>query len=367
MSTVGLRWMYDEEGSDALSFTMQRKPKQSLVVVGNYAQSKSDFSVCFLGKKPAPKFTQPLEETQATVGGTATLKCRLNATAKPNIEWTRNGRPVVESRRVQMESDGELCSLVISDVRPEDSGEYQCVAKNKIGTASCRTRLVVSESASKPEFKAKMKDVEILEGDEAVFKVSVSAKPTPEVQWYLRKMPIKNEGKYTTDEDSVKQRYSLTVSDCRREDSGQYRCEVRNSAGEVTCAAELKVSDRQFAPTFVQGTEEQLFEVWEGAPVKLVVQAKGKPTPQVEWFKDSRLARRVKRVELQTEGDKNILLIPKAVPEDSGNYRVEATNPAGTAVKPFIVKVNGMLSCLDVMWSARETEKRVDEQLCIFK
>lgn len=304
-------------------------------------KSENIIFIYFIGKKPAPKFTQPLEETQATVGGTATLECRLNAAAKPNIEWTKNGRPVDESRRVRMESDGELCSLVISDVRPEDSGEYQCTAKNKTGTASCRTRLVVSESASKPEFKTTMKDVEILEGDEAVFEVSVTAKPPPEVQWYLRKMLLKNEGKYTIDEDSEKQRYSLTVGECRREDSGQYRCEVRNSAGEVTCAADLKVSDRQFAPTFVQGTEEQLFEVWEGAPVKLVVQAKGKPTPQVEWFKENRLARRVKRVELQTEGDKNILLIPKAVPEDSGNYRVEATNPAGTAVKPFIVKVNG--------------------------
>ena len=81
--------------------------------------------------------------------------------------------------------------------------------------------------------------------------------------------------------------------------------------------------------------------VWAVVSVKLVVQAKGKPTPQVEWFKENRLARRVKRVELQTEGDKNILLIPKAVPEDSGNYRVEATNPAGTTVKAFIVKVNG--------------------------
>ena len=302
---------------------------------------KRDILICFSGKKPAPKFTQPLEETQATIGSTARLTCRLNATAAPNIEWTKNGRPVVESRRVQREFEGDLISLVISDTRPEDSGEYQCLVKNKSGTASCRTRLVVSESASTPELKKVMNDLELLEGDEAVFEISVSAKPVPEVQWFLRKMPIKNEGKYTIDEDSERQRYSLTISDCRKEDSGQYRCQVTNSAGEVTCSAELKVSDRQFAPTFVQGTDQQLFEVWEGAPVKLVVQAKGKPTPQVEWFKESRLARRVKRVELQTEGDKSILLIPKAVPDDSGNYRVEAANSAGTAVKPFVVKVNG--------------------------
>lgn len=275
------------------------------------------------------------------MGGTVKLDCKLNATPKPNIEWTKNGRPVNESRRVRTEFDGQLSSLVISDLRPEDSGEYQCIAKNKIGTASCRTNLVVSEAMSEPGFKKTMKDLEVVERDEAVFEVAVTAKPEPEVEWYLRKMRIKSEGKYTIDEDSERQRYSLTIADCLREDSGQYRCVVKNSAGEITCSAELKVSDRVLAPTFVQGSEEQLFEVWEGAPVKLVVQAKGKPTPQVEWFKESRLARRVKRVELQTEGDKSILLIPKAVPEDSGNYRVEATNSAGTAVKPFTVKVNG--------------------------
>ena len=275
------------------------------------------------------------------MGGTVKLDCKLNATPKPNIEWTKNGRPVNESRRVRTEFDGQLSSLVISDLRPEDSGEYQCIAKNKIGTASCRTNLVVSEAMSEPEFKETMKDLEVVERDEAVFEVAVTAKPEPEVEWYLRKMRIKSEGKYTIDEDSERQRYSLTIADCLREDSGQYRCVVKNSAGEITCSAELKVSDRVLAPTFVQGSEEQLFEVWEGAPVKLVVQAKGKPTPRVEWFKESRLARRVKRVELQTEGDKSILLIPKAVPEDSGNYRVEATNSAGTAVKPFTVKVNG--------------------------
>ena len=297
---------------------------------------------CFVaGKKPAPKFTQPLQETQATVGGTVKLECRLNATSNPNIEWTKNGRPVSETRRVRTEFDGELSSLVISDLRPEDSGEYLCTAKNKTGKASCRTKLVVSESASKPELKETMKDLEVAEGDKAMFEVAVIAKPAPGVEWYLRKMRIKNEGKYTIEEDLERKRYSLTITDCLREDSGQYRCVVKNSAGDVTCSAELKVNDKVVAPTFVQGTEEQLFEVWEGAPVKLVVQAKGKPTPQVEWFKESRLARRVKRVELQTEGDKSILLIPKAVPDDSGSYRVEATNSAGTAVKPFTVKVNG--------------------------
>ena len=294
-----------------------------------------------IGKKPAPKFIQPLQETKATVGETVILNCRLNVTPKPDIEWTKNGRPLTESRHVRTEFDGELCSLVISGVRTEDRGEYQCVAKNNIGTASCRCTLAVSEAMVKPEFKESMKDLELVEGDEAVFDVRVTARPDPEVQWYLRKLRIKNEGKYTVDEDSDSSRYSLTISDCRRDDSGQYRCVVKNKAGEIASSAELRVSEKVHAPTFVQGTEEQLFEVWEGAPVKLVIQAKGKPMPQVEWFKENRLARRVKRVELETDGDKSILLIPKAIPEDSGNYRAEATNSAGKAVKPFTVKVNG--------------------------
>ena len=301
----------------------------------------ASFFVRYIGKKPAPKFIQPLQETGETVGGTVYLSCRLNTTPKPNIEWTKNGRPVIESRRVRAEFDGELCSLVISDVKREDGGEYQCTAKNTIGTATCRCVLVVSDAVVKPEFREAMKDLELVEGDEAVFSVSVAAEPDPHVQWFLRKMRIKNGGKYTLDEDPERLTYSLTISDCRREDSGQYRCNVKNSAGEITSSAELKVNEKVFAPTFVQGTEGQLFEIWEGAPVKLMVQAKGKPAPQVEWFKENRLARRVKRVELETDGDKSILLIAKAVPEDSGNYRVEATNAAGTAVKPFSVKVNG--------------------------
>ena len=213
------------------------------------------------GKKPAPKFTQPSQETQATVGGTAKLECHLSATPKPNIEWTKNGRAINESRRVRTEFDGELSSLIISDLRPEDSGEYQCTAKNNIGTASCRTTLIVSEAKNKPEFKDTMKDVEVVEGDKAVFEVRVTAQPDPEVEWYLRKMRIKSEDKYTIEEDTDRKRYSLTIAHCRREDSGHYRCVVKNSAGEVTCSAEMKVSDRINAPTFVQGTDEQLFEV----------------------------------------------------------------------------------------------------------
>ena len=269
------------------------------------------------------------------------LQCRLTATPKPTIDWTKNGRPVNETRRVRIEFDGELSCLIISEAKGGDSGQYQCSAKNKIGSTSCRANLTVNEQTTKPSFREEMKDVEAVEGDEVVFEVCVSAQPEPEVEWYLRKMNIKSRGKYTVTEEPERLRYSLTIRDSQREDCGQYRCVVKNSAGEVSCVAELKVKEKLFVPTFVQGVEEQLFEVWEGAPVKLVVEAKGKPPPQVEWFKESRLARRVKRVELQTEGNKSILLIPKAVPDDSGSYRAEATNAAGTAVKSFTVKVNG--------------------------
>ena len=60
------------------------------------------------------------------------------------MKWLQNEEPVSESSRVAIEQDEDgLCSLVLDDLRPSDSGVYECRAKNKLGEAMCSAKLKV--------------------------------------------------------------------------------------------------------------------------------------------------------------------------------------------------------------------------------
>lgn len=64
---------------------------------------------------------------------------------QPAVEWLQNDKRVSESHRVIMEQheDG-LCSLVVADVQPSDSGVYVCRASNTLGEAMCSAKLKVT-------------------------------------------------------------------------------------------------------------------------------------------------------------------------------------------------------------------------------
>ncbi|XP_028287963.1 myosin light chain kinase, smooth muscle-like [Parambassis ranga] len=91
-----------------------------------------------------PRFQHVLKDITLPKGATAQLKCLITGYPQPKVKWLQNEEPLSESRRVTMEQhrDG-LCSLILADLKPSDSGLYVCKASNKLGEAMCSAKLKV--------------------------------------------------------------------------------------------------------------------------------------------------------------------------------------------------------------------------------
>ncbi|XP_041921393.1 myopalladin isoform X3 [Alosa sapidissima] len=99
----------------------------------------------------APVFTKSLQDVLASEGQLVVLECRVKGVPSPKVEWYREGTLIEDSPdfrilqkkpRSLAESE-EICTLVIAEVFPEDSGTFTCTASNKYGTVSSIAALKV--------------------------------------------------------------------------------------------------------------------------------------------------------------------------------------------------------------------------------
>ncbi|XP_056870891.1 myosin light chain kinase, smooth muscle isoform X1 [Takifugu flavidus] len=94
----------------------------------------------------APQFTQSLKDQTVTSGSRARLSCHLTGYPDPEVVWLRGKEPLVESPSVQIEYEEDgCCTLVISQVGPEDGDLYTCRASNNHGEVFCSAKLTVQE------------------------------------------------------------------------------------------------------------------------------------------------------------------------------------------------------------------------------
>uniref|UniRef100_A0A673GDH7 Ig-like domain-containing protein n=1 Tax=Sinocyclocheilus rhinocerous TaxID=307959 RepID=A0A673GDH7_9TELE len=89
----------------------------------------------------APVFTKNLQDVLAVESQLVVLECRVKGIPSPKVDWYREGTLIEDSpdfRILQksMYNFKEICTLVIAEVFPEDSGTFTCIANNKYGTVS---------------------------------------------------------------------------------------------------------------------------------------------------------------------------------------------------------------------------------------
>ena len=73
-------------------------------------------------------------------GTTVVLNCQAEGEPTPTIEWSRQSRPLLGNDRFSTLSNG---SLRISSAQKEDTAEYECVARNLLGSVLVRVTLTV--------------------------------------------------------------------------------------------------------------------------------------------------------------------------------------------------------------------------------
>ncbi|XP_055010673.1 immunoglobulin superfamily DCC subclass member 4 [Boleophthalmus pectinirostris] len=90
---------------------------------------------------PAPPvILQPPESVSLSRGNTARFVCNSSGEPAPVLRWLKNGLPLQPVRRMKIQSPGVL---LINQLALEDTGYYQCIADNGLGTACATAKLTV--------------------------------------------------------------------------------------------------------------------------------------------------------------------------------------------------------------------------------
>uniref|UniRef100_A0A8C6JZC6 Palladin n=1 Tax=Melopsittacus undulatus TaxID=13146 RepID=A0A8C6JZC6_MELUD len=115
------------------------------------------------GSKPmysAPIFTKELQNSTASEGQVVVLECRVRGLPPINVKWFRQGIEVQDSpdfRILQKKPRSatepeEICTLVIAETFPEDSGLFTCTATNEHGSVTSSAQLTVCSESNSDDF-----------------------------------------------------------------------------------------------------------------------------------------------------------------------------------------------------------------------
>ncbi|KAL9951099.1 hypothetical protein ACROYT_G043696 [Oculina patagonica] len=197
------------------------------------AQSQVEITVEY-----QPKITvHPETQTKTEGDGDVTLSCDASGSPGPTISWTRSGSPVDTSNSSRIRFSEDRKQLTIVDVNKTDSGEYRCVARNKLGNATSSATLNVQyepEITVHPQAKTKT------EGDNVTLSCNATGNPVPTISWTRNGSPVDTIGNSRIRFSENKN--ELSITNVSRTDSGEYRCVTNNSLGNDTSnAAKLDI------------------------------------------------------------------------------------------------------------------------------
>ncbi|XP_053461666.1 neurofascin isoform X2 [Nycticebus coucang] len=306
--------------------TIQQKNPFTLKVLTNHPYNDSSlrnhpdmYSARGVAERtPSFMYPQGTSSSQMVLRGTdLLLECIASGVPTPDIAWYKKGGDL-PSDKAKFENFNK--ALRITNVSEEDSGEYFCLASNKMG--SIRHTISVRVKAA-PYWLDEPKNLILAPGEDGRLVCRANGNPKPTVQWMVNGEPLQSAPPNPNREVAGD---TIIFRDTQISSRAVYQCNTSNEHGYLLANAFVSVLD---VPPRMMSPRNQLIRVILYNRTRLDCPFFGSPIPTLRWFKNGQGSNLDGgNYHVYENGSLEIKMIRK---EDQGIYTCVATNILGKA------------------------------------
>uniref|UniRef100_A0A671TCY6 B-cell receptor CD22 n=1 Tax=Sinocyclocheilus anshuiensis TaxID=1608454 RepID=A0A671TCY6_9TELE len=284
------------------------------------------------------------KETKATVssedvkeGDSVTLSCTSTGRPDVSFKWFKKEK----TEKAQQMSD-----LTLISVKPEDSGEYYCEAKNEHGAKESNIiQIDVKYGPQGVSVQSLVSVKDLKEGDKLALKCLVQkSNPTVYTFTWYKNAQVQSETSET-----------FIISKVTAEDKGSYHCRADN--GIKTAKSDYLWVSVMYSPRNIQ--IKGVASVKMGTPLTLTCSADSDPPPHMYTWKHKP---GLSSVPLSMETGQ--LNIKKVTIQHAGQYTCDVTNTIGTGSHTIKVDVLYPPSNLNLIMKKEVREFEVISIIC---
>uniref|UniRef100_A0A8C1W3T5 Sidekick cell adhesion molecule 1b n=1 Tax=Cyprinus carpio TaxID=7962 RepID=A0A8C1W3T5_CYPCA len=290
--------------------------------MGALIQMRADVRVAYMDN-----FAELEQRKTVSQGRAAVLNPpAVTSYPRPQVTWFRDGFKIIPNHRVAITLDNQL---VVLGTAAADAGRYYVQAVNERNgenktSPSIYLNVIAPAELVAPVIVIAPKNTSVVAGaSEATLEcVANASRSLDRLQVFWKRNGVR----LTAGVDSFGRR--LVISNPTSADVGLYVCEaaLRNSSQKSTEAkAYLSVLE---PPYFTSKPKRSVITEVEKI-VELHCQAKGVPTPKLEWFKDAVPLSTLNNPRYKLTSSSMVLQVRRIQPDDAGIFQCFAENTAG--------------------------------------
>merc|ERR1712113_1200700 len=217
-----------------------------------------------------PTFTEKPKIVPNEKGTLVTLKFKIKADPKPEIQWFKGMDKIQNSAKftqkytnLSTQNEYEI-ALEIQDPSADDGGDYKCLVKNEMGQLQAKLNLNIEaepatpgKTTDAPTFVEIPKIVTLNEGKlvQLIVKYKASSKCT--CSWFYKETQIQQSQSIQVFHEKVDTssfECRLEIQDPGPDTAGMYKCLVSNEKGEINANLMLNI---QLAQSEVSTTDSK--------------------------------------------------------------------------------------------------------------
>ncbi|XP_042078430.1 obscurin-like protein 1 isoform X11 [Haplochromis burtoni] len=290
---------------------------------GIYSCKTTDDAVQFHVDVKAPPLTfsemSEVDQKMTVIAGyPIALQCELSDPTG-QVSWYKDGTKLLPQSGVDIQSEGNLRSLVVSSAERAHTGVYRCESKDDDIQFTVDVKALPVKFS---ELQENDRNKSVEEGAPIVLRCELSHDPSAHVDWYKDGVKVLPQNNVEVQSDGLTR--TLFIPSAGSAHAGTYECSTKDDT--VTFKVDVKGRSSRIMPLPLS---EKYKLIAAGCPIILQCEVSD-PVAQVSWFKDDLELFCKTGLDMKRDGNFRKLMIPSAKVSDSGLYSCKFADDIAT-------------------------------------